>query len=188
MQQRPSYGDTFTGNVNVSGKTKMLPSTQRNVATIESLKAQLNAAVKQGSTTTASLSLNGSYQPNVYTSKGFDTYSVDSNVKINDGDVVGLSISRIAADAVNAQIKAGSGASAVNFSATANKATGAYCFKADSLHRLCADTIQIKSGDSRYTASVNAATKRGDILHNGEKVGEITGSGVQVNGKEYSFY
>lgn len=183
-----TYGDTFTGNVNVSGKTKMLPGTQRNVATIESLKALLSAAVNQGGTSTASLSLNGSYLPDAYTSKGFDAYSVESSLKINDGDVVGLNISRIAANAVNARINAGAGNNAVNFSATANKTTGTYCFNADALNRLCTDTIQIQSADSRYTASVNAATKRGDILHNGEKVGEITGSGVQVNGKEYSFY
>ena len=183
-----SYGDTFTGKLSVNGKTKMLPGTQRNVASIESLKAQLNAVVKDSSSATASLSLNGSYLPTAYTGSGFDAYSVESSLKINDGDVVGLNISRIAANAVNARINAGAGNNAVNFSATANKTTGTYCFNADALHRLCTDTIQIQSADSRYTASVNAATKRGDILHNGEKVGEITGSGVQVNGKEYSFY
>ncbi|MBV8248463.1 MAG: hypothetical protein JO200_08420 [Comamonas sp.] len=183
-----TYGDAFTGNLRVNGKTKMLPNTQRNVATIDSLNAQLTAVVTNSTSNTADLSLKGSYLPTVYTNAGFDAYNLDSSLKINGGDVVGLSISRIAAGAVNAQVNAGAGSNAVNFSATANKATGAYCFNADALHRLCADTIQIKSADSRYTASVNAATKRGDILHNGEKVGEITGSGVQVNGKEYSFY
>lgn len=183
-----TYGDAFTGNLSVNGKTKMLPNTQRNVATIESLNAQLTAVVTNSTSNTADLSLQGSYLPTVYTNAGFDAYNVDSRLKINGGDVVGLSISRIAAGAINAQVNAGAGSNAVNFSATANKATGTYCFNADALHRMCADTIQIKSADSRYTASVNAATKRGDILHNGEKVGEITGSGVQVNGKEYSFY
>lgn len=183
-----NYGDTFTGNISVNGKTKMLPNTQRNVATIDALNAQLTAAVKDSTSATAALSLKGSYLPTTYTGAGFDAYSVDSGLKINDGDVVSLSVSRIAADTINAQVNAGTGSNAVNFSATATKAAGAYCFNADALNRLCADTIQIKSADSRYTASVNAATKRGDILHNGEKVGEITGSGVQVNGKEYSFY
>lgn len=180
-----AQGDTANGQFTATAQLKEdAKSPDEEHVALNNFNVKIAATSGSAAATSAVLNFSGAITPADFSGNGFDAFNFKVDYNLKDAMDASLSLTRNTKDALAAEVSVLS----LKVNATANTATtNGYCFTADA-QQFCAENINVKSTDSRYTATVNYDSKKGDIFYAGKKVGEITRSGVQVDGTEYSFY
>ena len=194
IQIKSSLGDFAQGVLSTTIINKETNDRSTTAPVVEKLQATLTANATGESTQTVQLNISGNFTPAATSSQGFSSLNLNSYAKINNSDVVKFDLSRTSADKVNASLRIGVGADAIVASVQANEtklvqglAAPGYCFEAEQKF-FCAADLNLSSSDGKITALVKADTLQGDLKYNGTKFGEISKSGVTVDGQKYSFY
>lgn len=189
-----NLGDSGKGTLSATVLNKAVGNADDTVPVVEKLDATFDIAAKDADLQSIKLNLSGNFTPAEASSGGFSSMNLNAYAKVNNGDVVKFDLSRTAAEKATASLTVGVGSNAivakvdaVQTKPNAGSTMPGYCFEVEQAF-FCANDLNLASSDGKIKAVVNAETLQGDLTYNGTKFGEISKSGVTVDGKKYSFY